>query len=382
MPTIKAAPVARWAFWLIGLVVVTLVLLDSRGEIDQSHVVLTYLLVVLGGSAGAGRRLGYTLAIAGFLLIDYLFQPPYGLLSVGKTLDWVVLLAFLATAFVATELLTRARAEAERARQRAAEIEALSAERMRLAREAEAMERLREASRAKDEVLATVSHDLRTPITTIKLLAQDASRRGEPAAAAIEEQAERLALLVTNVLDLSRIRAGAIALDIQLNTVEDLLGAAIRRTEGVRPRRIVYHPDLDAPTLVGRFDFVQSLRILGNLIDNALRYSPPDEVVEIETPRDPAAVVIRVADRGPGIPAQEAARIFEPFYRPRSQAPDAGHSGLGLSIAKQLAELQQGSVTYEPRPGGGSVFVLRLPAATLTDRDLAENAVYDDAAPT
>jgi two-component system sensor histidine kinase KdpD len=241
---------------------------------------------------------------------------------------------------------------------------ALGAERVRLASEAEEARELREANRAKDEVLAAVSHDLRTPLTTIKLLAQSAATRGEPTAAVIEEQADRLAELVTNVLDLSRLRAGGVSLDLELNTAEDLIGAAINRSEGImRGRTVVAHVDLSEPALAGRFDFVQSLRIVGNLFDNAVRHSPEGGVVELFTERDGPWLVIRVADRGPGVSPQERQRIFEPFYRPRSEAPDAGHAGLGLSIARQLAELQNGSLQYEPRDGGGSAFVLRLPAA-------------------
>lgn len=329
------------------MVLVTVALLWARGDIDQSHVALTLLLVVLGGSAGGGRKLGFTLAVVGFVVIDYYFQPPYGLISVAKSNDWIVLVAFLASTFVATELLNRARAEAETAR-----------------RHDEAAQRLTEANRAKDEVLAAVSHDLRTPLTTIKLLAQRAAARGEPAAADIEDQADRLAKLVTNVLDLSRIRAGGIDLDMHLNTAEDLVGAAIQRVAGATDgRRVNAIVDLSLPALTARFDFVQTLRILGNLIDNALRYTPPGGAVDIETLMDDPWLAIRVADRGPGIAPSEQERVFEAFYRPAAEAPDAGHAGLGLSIARQLAEMQGGNLGYVAREGGGSVFTLRLPLA-------------------
>ena len=506
----------RWLFWLCVLALTTLALVSVRGQIEQSHAALTLLLVVLGGSAGGGRTLGYLLAVLSFLCIDYFFQAPYGLLSVGKALDWVVLAAFFASAFVATELLTRAREEAEKARLRTDEVtslshlgsetlryakadDALSAlsalirstlnaqwctirqlpesapgrewtstsglhddaiaerrreldnrithaattnangmanpvalavaghsvvvdtldrdddrspiealglplfvearlvgmlivageadgtitfdaarrrfmatisyyaaiglERARLSAEADDARELREANRAKDEVLATVSHDLRTPLTTIKVLAHGAAARGDPAGASIEEQADRLAHLVTNVLDLSRLRAGSVTLDFALNTAEDVIAAAISRAEGLlRGRRIVTSVDLEQPAFVAQFDFIQTLRILGNLIDNALRHSPDGGIVEVATTRDDKWLAISVSDRGSGVAPAERLRIFEPFYRPKSEAPDAGRAGLGLSIARRLAELQDGTVEYSPRPGGGSVFTLRLPA--------------------
>ncbi len=511
MTTPDYRPAGRWVFWFAMLVAATAILRWARGEIDQSHAALTLLLVVLGGSAGGGRILGFALAVSGFVLLDYFFQPPYDLLSVSKPLDWVVLVAFLASAFVATELLTRAREEAGTALKRSEEVASLSrvgsemlrparpedalaaltalmsqtigmsrvvvrllettglhpveadgnrdtiseseeqlaetvarsssehlghaaalqtdgcmvrdrvehlngrvaylavalpllaetrlvgvllisgdglpflldpakrrflsaichyaalgAERVRLAAEAEHAKALREESRAKDEVLAAVSHDLRTPLTTIKLLAHTGVVHGDPTAAAIEEEADRLSQIVTNVLDLSRIRAGAVTLDLEFNTAEDLVGTAISRTSGlVKDRRIEPRLELGEPPLAGQFDFVQSLRIVGNLLDNALRYTPPGGVVEVQSAREGQWMVIRVSDSGPGVSAEDRERIFEPFFRSPSERPGGGHAGLGLSIARRLAELQGGTVDFESRRGGGSRFTLRLPAADL-----------------
>ena len=513
----------RWCFWLVTLAVVTMALLAVRGDIEQSHAALVLLLVVLGGSAGGGRKLGYVLAVLGFLLIDYYFQAPYELFSVGKALDWVVLSAFVASAFVTTELLARAKEEADTARARTDEVASLSrlgsatlrharaedaldaagsliratlgarwcrirqvpgsadesewssgpvdedendvrrigaleeriieritrgihesevvlavsgglevealeahggrdrveaiglplqadsrlvgilivggdsstpivfddarrrfmgtiryyaalgVERVRLTREARQARDLREANRLKDEVLATVSHDLRTPLTSIKLLAQASAGRGDPAASIIEQQADRLSRMVSNVLDLSSIRSGSVRLEMELNTAEDVIAAAVAQAQGaLNGRRLVTSLRLDEPELIARFDFVQTLRILGNLIDNALRYSPDDGVVHVTAAREQEWIAMRVVDRGPGVPEEERDRIFEAFYRPRRQTPDAGSSGLGLSIAQRLAELQAGSVCYEPRPGGGSIFTVRLPAVDLDPAIMAD----------
>src|SRR5213594_2665220 len=114
-----------WLIWGTVLVTASVVLRVCRDSVDTVHAALTYLLVILGGSVSGGRLLGFTLTVAGFLLIDFFFQLPYDTLSVGKWLDWVVLLAFLTTAAVTTQLLTRERARTAEAERRAGEVASL-----------------------------------------------------------------------------------------------------------------------------------------------------------------------------------------------------------------------------------------------------------------
>ncbi len=501
---------AGWVIWPIVMVAATAILVFFRTGIEQSHAALILLLVVLGGSRAGGRALGFTLAGLGFGLLDYFFQPPYDQIAVGKPLDWIVLIAFIAVAFVTTELLARTREEKALAEARASEVStlaemgaetlrhaepegaleaitrlvreaigaaactvipwagddataaevltgggmiaaeraaareaiaagrmavadengvvrtenitsldsadatpiqahvlaiplrvetrvigvllvrgdpalavdaprrrllnalgyyaALGVERMQLKQEAERSAELQNAQRARDEIFAAVSHDLRTPITTIAVLAQGAAARGVPEAAAIVEQSERLADMVRDLLEISRLRTGSYSLNAELNTAEDLVGAAVRLMRGsLDGREIDVDIDLEAPALVGRFDFVHTLRILCNLLDNALRHSPPGASVELHARRENRWLTFSVADRGTGVPPDERGRIFEAFYRPADATPDGGHAGLGLSIAKGLAELQHGTVNYEPRESGGSIFTLQLPAAEVHD---------------
>ncbi len=344
--------VASVLAWSTVLLVVTVVLRATRGDTNQANVVLAYLLVVLGASVSGGRVLGLTLACAAFLLIDFFFQLPYDLLAVSKALDWVILVAFLVTAIVATQLLELVRAE--------------SVERERLAAEAEHAAALREADRMKDVLLASVSHDLRTPLTTIKALAQNAALRGDESARVIEEQADRLSRLVGNLLDLSRLKGGRFPVSPELNMAEDLVGAAVRQISGLlNGRRVVPAVDTTGPALAGQFDFVQSLRILSNLLENALRHAPAGSIVELGVERAGAFLLFTVSDRGPGVAAEDRERIFELFYRAEPSSPDDGRAGLGLAIARRLAELQGGALEYAPRPGGGSNFILRLPATEI-----------------
>jgi two-component system sensor histidine kinase KdpD len=183
----------------------------------------------------------------------------------------------------------------------------------------------------------------------------------------IEQEAERLARLVTDLLDLSRIRGGALPLELQVIAAEDLVGAMLQRLAGVDGTDRI---DVSLPpggTLpVGRFDFVHALRALGNLVENALRHSPAEARVLLEVSEEIDDLVFAVHDRGPGVDDDDRARIFEPFFQTPSGERHRG-TGLGLAIARSVAEAQGGSVCYRPRQGGGSTFELRLPRESLED---------------
>lgn len=250
---------------------------------------------------------------------------------------------------------------------------ALAVERVRLVAEAERAEAFRQADALKSALVAGVSHDLRTPLTSIKALAHKLREHGGAEAAAIEEEADRLNRLVADLLDLSRLNAGAMPMKPELNAAEDLVGAALSRFgEGHAGRRVFVtgdHTGSGPTVLVGHFDFVAALRSLVNLLENADKYSPPDEPIELGVERTGDALEFSVADRGHGVPEAERERIFEPFYRAPAARPDVGGAGLGLAIARGLAEEQRGAVRYQPRVGGGSVFTLVLPVHTAVNSE-------------
>ncbi len=241
---------------------------------------------------------------------------------------------------------------------------ALGVERVRLTATAERAEAERRVETLRSALLTAVSHDLRTPLTTIKGLAHEIAEGADgQRATVIEREADRLDALVADFLDLSRIHAGAVTAQLAVNTIDELIGAALQRAAGILKGRTV---DVDTPAdelLTGRFDFSQSLRVLVNLLDNAVKYSPPGATIELHAARFGSRLTVEVRDRGPGVPEPERERIFEPFYRPPMVAPDVRGTGLGLSIARGLAEAQGGTLRYEPRAGGGSVFTLELPGA-------------------
>ena len=333
-----------WLLSFLSLAVAAFSLFVARAQLGEAHVALVFLLVVLGSSAAGGRGVGVAIAVAAFLVFDWFFLPPFNTLFVRNPLDWLVLVVFPITSIVAAQLLYRARSE------RAA---------------VERAEALREADKLKDALLASLSHDLRPPLTTIKALAHELQPLGDERALIIEEQADRLNRLVTDLLDVGRLDGGALPLDIQINAVDDLLGAVVQHVSGRADQdRLKVSLTDPAQLSFGRFDFVHSLRIIGNLVDNAFKYAPADTPIELTGGVEGDDVVFRVSDRGSGVPTGEQDRVFTAFYRPAGRAADAHSTGLGLSIARRLAEAQGGSLGYADREGGGAVFELRLPAAT------------------
>ena len=345
---LRAALIAT--LWVAVLAAATLLMLAFRDRLENAHIALVYLLVVLGGSAAAGRWLGISLSVLAFLGFNYFFLLPYRTLSIENPFDWLVLVAFLVTGLVAAHLLSLAQQRAVSSRRHLDEARRLAV------------------------LIATVSHDLRTPLATISALAQRLAVTGEEDALSIAEEAARLDGLVADLLELSRLSAGAPPLRIELNAVDDLVGSALDRARGALGSRElrVHRTDaghLEEPILFGRFDLVQSLRVLVNLLENAAKYSPAAAPIDLFVGRRNGRLLLTVADRGPGVASGDASRIFEAFYRPPGAAADVGGAGLGLAIARRLAEAQGGSLTYRPREGGGSEFQLELEGASA--RELA-----------
>lgn len=327
-----------WVLWLAILAGVTAVMVLFRSRLSDSLVALSYLLVVLFAGTRGGRPIALTTAGIAFLAFNWLFLPPYGTLALADPSHWFVLGTFLLVSIVATQLFERSRRQAV----------------------------LEESLRSRDAVIASLSHDLRAPLTSITALAEQISAQGDDRARVIQAEAKRLHEMVADVLDLSRLNTGSLPLSIDVNDAEDVIGAALQRITATWPDRDVRVTlDERSPMLFGYFDFANTLRVLVNLLDNAIKYSASYDPVDVEVVREGSTLSFRILDRGDGISAEERERIFEPFYRPSGMAPDVHGAGLGLSIARAIAEAQSGSLSYAPRRGGGSVFTLAVPAADL-----------------
>jgi len=219
----------------------------------------------------------------------------------------------------------------------------------------------------KAEFVSAVSHELRTPLTSIRMYADmlkegwvDDVATAKEYVGLISAESERLARLVNNVLDFSRIEKGRKTFAMQ---VGDPAPVVRETAEVLRPylKEKGFELVLDVPEKLGActFDRDALVQILVNLIDNAVRHGAGEVRLEAEA-RD-GRVALRVLDRGPGVPEEERESIFEPFARGRA-ARGAG-SGLGLALVRHYALAHHGTISVAPRPGGGSVFALDLPAS-------------------
>jgi len=231
--------------------------------------------------------------------------------------------------------------------------------------QAEAVETaaLRRSDELKTALLRAVSHDLRTPLTSIVTAGHalgSSSLTGEERAQmseAVVEEGERLSALIDKLFDLSRLQAGRLEPRRESVSIEEVLLAAEDALPSAAGHvRLVVDPQ--TPPLVA--DAAQLERVFANLIENALRYSG-DQSVRVSVRRVGSRVVVRVTDRGPGIPESEQHRVFEPFYR-GSDASRSPGSGLGLAIAKGFVEANGGTITVESLPGQGTSLVVSFPA--------------------
>lgn len=244
---------------------------------------------------------------------------------------------------------------------------ALSVERTNLAAEAHAATLQVETEQMRSSLLSSVSHDLRTPLAAIAgasgtlLQAADALPRATrlELLRSINSEAERLNTFIGNLLDMTRLEAGAIVPRKEWQPIEEVIGSALARLEGRLGSRRVTTVIPDPQTLV-ELDAELIGQVLVNLVENALHYTPPGSPIDITVRTDPAATEIEVADRGPGLQPGDEDRVFDKFYRGEAGADRPG-AGLGLAVCRGIVRAHGGTITATSRLGGGAAFCFRLP---------------------
>jgi K+-sensing histidine kinase KdpD len=331
---------ARLLFSLLSVATVTGAVFALRPVAPVLSIGVLYVFAVLPVAVLWGLAYALPVSLLSMIQFNFLFLPPLHTLALRDSENWVALAVYLVTAVVVSELATRSR------RRGAAALEA---------------ETLRRSDAVKTAVLRAVSHDLRSPLTAIaaasEVLEGGAERLTKAERAelvgSVRLETRRLVRLVGNLLDLSRLEAGAAAPTRELWTIDGLVA---RSLEAIGPDadRIEVSLPADSPLL--HIDAGQIERVLVNLLENALKVSA--DPVELTTEVDNGMVVLRVLDHGPGLEPGAAERIFEPFERGVGAGDGAG---LGLAIAKGFAQANGGRVWAEPRNGRGAAFALALP---------------------
>jgi two-component system sensor histidine kinase KdpD len=292
-----------------------------------------YIFAVLPVAIFYGLAYAIGVSVLSMLAYNFFFLPPVHTLALTDSENWVALAVFLVTSVVVSQLAIAA-ADAEA---------------------------LRRSDTAKTAILHAVSHDLRSPLTAIRAASEglesptldlDERDRAE-LLETIRLETSRLERLVGNLLDLSRLEAGAAQPQPELWPVDELVSRALDSL-GVDAARVSVRSEAEFPPV--RVDAVQLERALANVLENALRLSSPTDQVDVSVSASNGEVFVRVDDRGPGLADEDLGRIFEPFE-------GRSGTGLGLAIARGFAEANGARLWAEPRHGSGASFVFALPAA-------------------
>ena len=329
---------------------------------------VVYLPAILLISTIWGLRLGLLASVLSAIAFNYFQLPPLHRLTIADEENWVALIAFVIVAAISSTVAGLARAQAIEAERRRAEADRALAELAALARERDRMqaemveaEALRRSDELKTALLRSISHDLRTPLTSIIAggaalgsPSTTAEERSELSAAVVDE-GERLSRLVANLLDMSRLEAGKAEPHREPVDLAEVLEAS--RAAVGRPQNVRLAVDQDLPLVDA--DAAQLERAFSNLLENAVRHSG-GRPVTVSSRLVGGKIAVRVVDQGPGIPESERRLIFEPF-RHGSGNGSGGGAGLGLAIAKGFVEANGGEIGVDSVVGQGSSFVVTMP---------------------
>jgi two-component system sensor histidine kinase KdpD len=330
-----------YAWAAVATIVATLVALSLDAYFHVVNVVLVYLLGVVLVALRFRRGPMIAVSILNVAAFNFFFIPPRGTFHVDDPQYLLTFAMMLGVGLVVSGLTERVRARA-RAQ---AELEIAA-----------------ETERIRSALLASISHDLRTPLAVITGSASTLAERGErlppeertALAQSIYPQARSVSELVTKVLQMTRLEMGAIRLERGWDSLGEIAGAVLRR---LRDRLSTHLLMVDLPDdlpLV-RVDATLIEQVLGNLLENAARHTPPRTLIRLRVQNQGTYLVVSIEDFGPGLAEADLERIFKKFHR---------GAGLGLAICRAIVELHQGRIWAERLPGVGTAFRFTLPLET------------------
>lgn len=370
-------------FWAAtSIAILTSLLFILRSYINSTTVGFTYLLLIVFIAILWGSAPALLASILGVLSFNFFFLPPFHTFRIGDPQNWFALAVFFISSIAVGQLSARAKSRAAEAERSRIEVERLYHELQDSFERSTQAQALKQSERLKSALLDAVTHDFRTPLTSIKasatamlddLVAAERNKANlqldnesrKEMLQVIDEEADRLDHFVEGLTKLARIDAGNMRLHLQLASLEDVVAIALKRAE---PRTRTHRVEvwIDDLPLVNIDEHAVSQAIY-TLIDNAAKYSPPKGRITIRARQlDKNSIVISVEDSGPGIRAEVRERVFEKFFRAMrdgdvSDRNPAG-SGLGLAIARGIVEAHHGRIWVEDAENEtGAKFVIELP---------------------
>lgn len=373
---------------VVVISVATAALKIFGGHVNPTTVALVLLLIILFVAAAWGSKPAVLAAILGAACFNFFFLPPVGTFTIADPENWIALVAFLITAITAGQLSASARRRAAEADATRQEIERLYSELQESFEQSSQAKALKQSERLKSALLDAVTHDLRTPLTSIKasvtmLLDDQAVTKGETGERldeegrqemleVINEEADRLDRFIGSLMELARIEAGNMQLRRQSSPLDGIILAAMKRAEPrTRDHRIELWLDHELPPV--RVDEQALVEAIYVLVDNAAKYSQPGSTIRVSSKAgDEGTVKVMVEDQGPRIPPELRERVFEKFFR-AMRDEDQGHpsgTGLGLAIARGIVEAHGGRIWIEDgAEGRGTKFVVALPTDDAVKND-------------
>ena len=395
MKTLTGSKLTRYGGALLAIACATILFLPFRAHVNATTVAVGLLLAILFVAIAFGSKPALVASVFAMLGFNFFFLPPYHTLTIADPQNWVALIAFFVTALAVGQLSSRAKRRAEEAEAGRIENRRLYDELREAFDRASEAEAIKRSERLKSALLDAVTHDIRTPLTSIKasatLLLEDrdeiegSTKLNETEQYAIleviEHSANRLDRFVEGIVDLARIEAGDISLHRNWGEVEDIIDAALAQAEPLtRNHNVRVCVAEELPVI--RVDARTVTEVIYTLVDNASKYAPRGTTISIGACRAADDVVaISVDDEGPGIPPNAREIAFEKFYRGDGNGIESGRTGIGmgLAIAKGIVEAHGGHIWIEDATSGrGARVVFTVPVG---DEDGTEPRTVSEARP-
>jgi K+-sensing histidine kinase KdpD len=361
----------------IGLIaVLVLALAPLQRTLNVTTIGFALLLGVLFTAIHMGSRPALAACVVAMVGYNFFFLPPILRFTIADPQNWVALGAFSVTALVTGQLSARARQRAIEAEASKQEVEGLYLELQAAFEKASNAEAIKRSDLMKSALLDAVTHDLRTPLTSIRAAAttlRKAQRAGQTIDAElsvelitlVDEESLHLDQIISSFVELARIEAGDLTLTTTWGSLQDVAQAAIKRAQMLLTRHRVEVLIPESLPLM-HIDVRALAEVIYTLLDNARKYSPESSTIILSARREEANVEVSVSDEGSGILKSDVDRVFEKFYRGKdvsnSRSNSPGGLGIGLSIAKAIVEAHSGAIwVAEQGFRKGTTVTFRIP---------------------